>query len=145
SEIDFGSLRAIADLNIPALKYEAWTPLPHGLLLEEDRNIFSMIRAHDILVHHPYESFTGSVERFVRSAVEDPKVLAIKMTVYRVGDDSPFIPLLIRAAEAGKQVVVLVELKAYFDEERNIHWALALENAGVHVVYGIVGLKTHAK
>ena len=144
-EIDYTSLRMLADLNIPQLKYDSWAPTVPPLLQDDEANIFSIIRNGDLLVHHPYESFSSSVERFVRTAVEDKKVLAIKMTLYRTGDDSPFIPLLIRASEAGKQVICLVELKAYFDEERNILWAQALERAGVHVVYGIVGLKTHAK
>jgi polyphosphate kinase len=144
-ELDYTSLKTLADLNIPNLKFDSWVPTVPPLLQDEETNIFSIIRNGDLLVHHPYESFSGSVERFVRSAVEDKKVLAIKMTLYRTGDDSPFIPLLIRASEAGKQVICLVELKAYFDEERNIIWAQALERAGVHVVYGVVGLKTHAK
>ena len=114
-------------------------------LTDEQANIFSAIRPGDLLVHHPYESFNASVERFINAAADDPKVLAIKMTVYRTGDESPFIRTLIRAAEAGKQVVCLVELKARFDEERNILLAHALEEAGVHVVYGVVGLKTHTK
>lgn len=145
SELDYTSLRTIAELNLPHLKYEPWTPIVPPALQDEEANIFSVIRRGDILVHHPFENFAASVERFVRSAVNDKKVLAIKMTLYRTGDESPFIPLLIQAAEAGKQVVCLVELKAYFDEERNILWAQALEKAGVHVVYGIIGLKTHAK
>ena len=144
-ELDYTSLKTLADLNIPNLKYDSFLPTVPPLLQDEETNIFSIIRNGDLLVHHPYESFSGSVERFVRSAVEDKRVLAIKMTLYRTGDDSPFIPLLIRASEAGKQVICLVELKAYFDEERNIIWAQALERAGVHVVYGVVGLKTHAK
>jgi polyphosphate kinase len=144
-ELDYTSLRILADLNIPKLKYDSWIPAVPPLLQDEESNIFSIIRNGDLLVHHPYETFSGSVERFVKSAVEDKRVLAIKMTLYRTGDDSPFIPLLIRASEAGKQVICLVELKAYFDEERNIIWAQALERAGVHVVYGVVGLKTHAK
>jgi polyphosphate kinase len=145
SMLDYTELKPIADLSISSLKYEAWSPMPPPRLADEGENIFAAIREGDILVHHPFESFAGSVERFLKAAADDPKVLAIKMTLYRTGDDSPFIPWLIRAAEAGKQVVVLIELKARFDEERNIHWAQELENAGVHVVYGVVGLKTHSK
>jgi polyphosphate kinase len=113
--------------------------------VDPERDIFQAIKQHDILVHHPYESFHASVERLIRSAVNDPKVIAIKMTLYRVGGDSPLIPLLIRAADLGKHVVCLVELKARFDEERNILVAQRLEEAGIHVVYGVVGLKTHCK
>ncbi len=143
--LDYADLKPVADLAIPELKYEAWTPLVPPPLQDDQAGIFQAIKSADLLVHHPYESFGASVERFIKAAVDDPKVLAIKMTLYRTGDDSPFIPLLIRAAEKGKQVVVLIELKARFDEERNIHWAQELEDAGVHVVYGVVGLKTHAK
>lgn len=147
AELDYTDLKAIADLHPgrPGVHYEPWTPVPPPALADEDADIFNVIRSGDVLVHMPYESFNASVERFVRAAVADPKVLAIKMSLYRTGDDSPFIPLLIRAAEARKQVVCLVELKARFDEERNIAVATALEKVGVHVVYGIVGLKTHAK
>ena len=144
-ELDYGDLRPISDLSLPKLRFEPWTPVIPPALADDDADIFGIIRGGDLLVHHPYESFNASVERFIKAAAEDPKVLAIKMTVYRTGDDSPFIHTLIRAAEARKQVVCLVELKARFDEERNIVLAQALENAGVHVVYGIVGLKTHTK
>jgi len=144
-DFDYLSIREIADLNIARLKYEAWSPLTPPVLMDEDANILSLIRSGDILVHHPYESFSSSVERFLRAAVEDPKVLAIKMTLYRAGDKSSLVPLLIRAAELEKHVVCLIELKAHFDEARNIHLAQSLEDAGVHVMYGVLGLKTHAK
>lgn len=143
--LNYGELKPIVDLPLPSFKYEPWAPTVSPRLIDDGESIFSIIREGDLLVHHPYESFVSSVERFIKQAVDDPKVLAIKMTLYRTGDESPFIPLLVRAAERGKQVVVLIELKARFDEERNIHWAQELENAGVHVVYGVIGLKTHAK
>jgi polyphosphate kinase len=127
---------------------EPWTPVTHPAFAdgEHDRaDIMAAMRSSDVLVHHPYDSFAGSVERFVQQAVQDPNVLAIKMTVYRTSDDSALIPSLIEAAERGKQAVCLVELKARFDERRNIGWARALEEAGAHVVHGLPGLKTHAK
>ena len=145
SAMEFATLKEVAEVGIQHLKFESWTPVTPPQLVDEDANIFSAIRAGDILVHHPYESFTGSVERFLRAAVEDPKVLSIKMTLYRAGDNSSLIPLLIKAAENDKQVVCLIEVKASFDEARNIRHAQLLENAGVHVMYGVVGLKTHAK
>jgi len=145
AELDYDDLRVIADLNIPRLRYEPWVPTVPPRLADEDTDIFAIIRAGDLLVHHPYESFTASVERFINTAAADPKVLAIKMTLYRTTEASPFVSSLVRAAEAGKQVVVLIELKARFDEERNIGIAGALEKAGAHVLYGIVGLKTHSK
>lgn len=143
--LEYFALQAIPELNRPDLKFPTWVPSVPTLFADQDANVFDIIRAGDVLVHHPYESFSGSVERFIRAAVDDPKVIAIKMTLYRTGEDSPFIPLLIRAAEAGKQVACLVELKARMDEEKNIQVAQALEKAGVHVVYGILGLKTHCK
>lgn len=142
--IDFGLLKPIVDLDLPHLKFKPWSPVIPKIFAE-NTSIFQVIRQGDLLVHHPYESFSGTVEKFVASAAEDPHVLAIKMTLYRTGDNSPFIRSLIRAAEKGKQVVALVELKARFDEQRNIVWAQKLEDAGVHVVYGILGLKTHTK
>ncbi|UYL09793.1 polyphosphate kinase 1 [Bdellovibrio sp. SKB1291214] len=144
-ELDYADLGMIADLPLPKLKFEPYIPVVSPAFAEEGTGLFSAIRANDQLIHNPFESFSASVEKFIRVASEDPKVLAIKMTLYRTGDNSPFIRSLIRAAGQGKQVVCLVELKARFDEERNIYWANELENAGVHVVYGVVGLKTHAK
>ncbi len=138
-------LEAVASLDIPSLKFKAWPSVSHPALIDEETNIFSLIRRQDILVHHPYESFKTSVERFIATAAKDPQVVAIKMTLYRTLENSPIVQALIQAAERGKQVVCLIELQARFDEERNIFLAQALERAGVHVVYGIVGLKTHAK
>lgn len=148
-DFDFSDLQmlvqTIADeISQDGTKYPVWSPVVPALL-QEQQSIFSILDKQDILLHHPFESFSASIEHFIAAASEDPKVLAIKMTLYRTGDNSPFIKSLIRAAENGKQVVCLIELKARFDEERNIYWAQELENAGVHVVYGLVGLKTHAK
>ncbi len=143
--LEYTSLKSIVELNRPDLKYEPWIPVSPPALNDPERDIFQAIKQHDILVHHPYESFNGSVERFIRASVNDPKVIAIKMTLYRTGADSPLIPLLIKAAEMGKHVVCLVELKARFDEEKNIVVAQKLEDAGIHVVYGVIGLKTHCK
>lgn len=142
--IDFSILKHIVDLDRPDLKFKPWSPIiPKAFF--ENHNIFNLIRQGDVLLHHPYESFSGTVEKFISNAAEDPNVLTIKMTLYRTGDNSPFIRSLIKAAEKGKQVVCLVELKARFDEQRNIVWAQKLEDAGVHVVYGVLGLKTHTK
>ncbi len=148
--LDLNDLWQIAKLpGFADLRYEPWSPVTQPRLQTGDEDqpvdIFGEMRRDDILVHHPYDSFATSVEAFVEQAVEDPDVLAIKQTVYRTSDDSPLVPALIRATERGKQAVCLVELKARFDERANIQWARALEEAGVHVVYGHPALKTHAK
>ena len=145
AELDYCGLQPIIDLPLAHLKFEPWTPVAPPILAGEDTDIFNVIRAGDMLVHHPYESFSASVERLIHVAADDPKVLAIKITLYRIGESRPLMDSLMRAAELGKQVICLVELKARFDEQRNIYWAQQLEKAGVHVVYGLVGLKTHTK
>jgi polyphosphate kinase len=145
AELDFTDLFPIAGLNRPELKDRLWQPLVPAALADEDADLFAIIRSADFLVHHPYESFDATVARFIQRAAEDPKVLAVKMTVYRVGADTAFLDALISAAESGKQVACLVEVTARFDEQVNLHMAQALEKAGVHVVYGVLGLKTHCK
>jgi polyphosphate kinase len=146
--LDLGGLWAVHELDRPELKDEGWTPITQPRLARADegsQDVFAAMREGDLLVHHPYDSFTTSVEAFIKQAASDARVLAIKLTLYRTSGDSPIVKALIRAAERGKQVVALVELKARFDEQANIAWARALEEAGVHVVYGLVGLKTHSK
>ena len=146
--LDLGGLAMLESLDRPALKAEPWTQVTAPALAslgDASPDIFPLLRRDDVIVHHPYESFVTSVESFVRAAAADPQVLAIKQTLYRTSVDSPIVKALGRAAQAGKQVVALVELKARFDEEANINWARTLERAGAHVVYGVVGLKTHAK
>ena len=144
-EVDYSSLFAIAGLPIPALRDPAWKPLPPPALPHGRADIFAVIRANDLLVHHPYDSFDASVEHFIQAAADDPHTVAIKMTVYRIGDDTPFVRSLIQAAEAGKQVACVIELQARFDEARNLHWAAELQRAGAHISFGVRGLKTHAK
>ncbi len=148
--LDLTACSKLADQNLPNLKFENWSPvipkpLYHEGETEDEQSIFDIIRKGDLLVHHPYESFSASVRRLIEEAADDPNVLAIKQTLYRTSDDSPIVKALIRAADKGKQVAVLVEVKARFDEASNIEWGKMLENAGVHVAYGLVGLKTHAK
>ena len=147
--LDLTALAELSSLDRPDLKLQSWSPVVPARLVppddDEPADVFAAVRTGDILVHHPYESFTASVERFIAQATADPEVLTIKQTLYRTSGDSPIVQSLIRAAESGKQVVVLVEIKARFDEEANIVWARKLEQAGAHVVYGLVGLKTHSK
>ncbi len=146
--LDLTGLFQFHGLDRPDLKDEAWPPVtapPFQEALDGERSMFAVLRDRDVLVHHPYESFADSVEQFIEAAADDPRVLTIKMTLYRAGANSPILGALMRAAERGVQVVALVELKARFDEQANIAWARALERAGVHVMFGQVGLKTHAK
>lgn len=147
--LDLTGLNVIHDLDRPNLKYEKFVPVtPRGFAEYESavpQDVFASIARQDILVQHPYDAFSTSVQQFIQQAAKDPKVLAIKQTLYRTSGDSPIVDALIQAANAGKQVLAVVEIKARFDEQNNIEWARKLEKAGVHVVYGIVGLKTHCK
>jgi polyphosphate kinase len=147
--LDLTGLHSIADLPRDDLKYAGFLPSTHPSLAEVESaspvDIFDSVARHDVLLHHPYDSFATSVQRFLEQAAADPHVLAIKQTLYRTSGDSPIIEALIDAAQAGKQVLVIVEIKARFDEQANIRWARKLEHAGCHVVYGLVGLKTHCK
>jgi polyphosphate kinase len=145
--LDLSALHQVYDVDRPELKEKPFVPLTNPRFAEGEtpRSVFATMRDGDVLVHHPYESFATSTLRFIEQAAADPRVLAIKQTLYRTSGDSPIVDALIDAAEAGKQVVALVEIKARFDEQANIKWARALERAGCHVVYGFVGLKTHCK
>jgi polyphosphate kinase len=147
--LDLRGLHDIADLPREDLKYPAFVPITHGNLSDVESSspvdVFEAARRHDVLLHHPYDSFATSVQRFLEQAAADPHVLAIKQTLYRTSGDSPIIDALVDAAESGKQVLALIEIKARFDESANIRWARKLEHAGCHVVYGQVGLKTHCK
>ncbi|NND75928.1 MAG: polyphosphate kinase 1 [Ilumatobacter sp.] len=148
SPLDLSCLFQLMSLDRPDLKDEAWTPVIPGRIAaaeEGDRPIFDVVRHRALMVHHPYESFSSSIEEFISQAADDPRVQSIKMTLYRAGGDSAIIRSLMRAADSGIQVAVLVEIKARFDEATNVQWAKQLERAGVHVVYGMVGLKTHSK
>jgi polyphosphate kinase len=144
-EVDYSSLFELLALPIPSLKDHPWTPLWPAALPQGEGGIFTAMRSADLLVHHPYESFDASVEHFISAAADDAQTVSIKMTAYRIGDDTPFVKSLIRAAERGKQVACVMEIKARFDEERNLHWAAELERAGAHVTFGVSGLKTHGK
>jgi polyphosphate kinase len=150
--LDLTALERLVDLDRPDLKPETFVPVTHPRLRAAEpsaaggtADVFGALRAGDVLVHHPYQSFATSVQALVEQAAADPAVLAIKQTLYRTSGDSPIVDALIDAADAGKQVLVVVEIKARFDEQANIRWARALEQAGCHVVYGLVGLKTHSK
>jgi polyphosphate kinase len=146
--LDLAGVWPIADLDRDGLRYPWFVPATHPALRSADgspTDVFAAMRSKDILLHHPYDSFTTSVQRFIEQAATDPGVQAIKMTLYRTSGESPIVDTLIDAARAGKQVLVVVEIKARFDEQANIRWARKLEQAGCHVVYGLVGLKTHCK
>jgi len=146
-EVDYTTLFEIAGLPVPDLRDPAWTPLaPAAFEVGAGFATFAAaLQSGDVLVHHPYESFDAGVEHFISAAADDPETVSIKMTAYRIGDDTPFVQSLVRAAEHGKQVACVMEIKARFDEERNLHWAAELERVGAHVTFGVRGLKTHAK
>ena len=147
--LDLGGLHAVADLDRAELKYQAFLPKTHPHLAEVETakpaDMFAALKQRDVLLHHPYDSFATSVQRFIEQAADDPQVLAIKQTLYRTSGDSPIVDALIEASQAGKQVLAVVEIKARFDEQANIAWARRLEQHGCHVVYGLMGLKTHCK
>lgn len=143
--MDYTALFQVASLGMPDHRFPTWTPVAPPRLADEDADIFAVIRRGDVLVHHPYDSFQASTERFIRAAARDKDTLAIKQTIYRTSADSPFVPELARAAENGKSVACLVEVRARFDEMNNVERAKELEKHGVHVAYGVVGLKTHTK
>jgi polyphosphate kinase len=144
-ELDYTTLFELVALPLPTLRDPDWTPLWPVSLPAGEGAIFAAMQTADLLVHHPYESFDASVEHFISAAADDPQTVSVKMTAYRIGDDTPFVKSLIRAAERGKQVACVMEIKARFDEERNLHWAAELERAGAHVTFGVTGLKTHGK
>jgi polyphosphate kinase len=144
--LDFGDLDALVDLDRPKLKLEPWTPRPHPRLGESGRDdFFAEVRRREVLVHHPYHSFEGTVQAFLTAAARDPDVLAVKVAIYRTAPDSEVVEALLEAARNGKQVAVMVELRARFDEANNLRWVRRLEEEGVHVAYGDIGLKTHSK
>ena len=147
--LDLTGLNQIADIDLPELRFPPFRnqvpPDLRDIASDSSEEFFDAIRRREVILHHPYESFTASVVRFLESAATDPQVLAIKQTLYRTSGDSPIVQALIEAAEAGKQVLAVIEIRARFDELANVRWARKLEDAGVHVVYGLIGLKTHAK
>jgi polyphosphate kinase len=145
AEVDYSGLLGVVAQNRPELHDPPWQSVAPVTLGGEEEDLFALLRKGDVLVHHPYESFDASVARFIRAAADDPKVQALKMTVYRIGSDTPFIDDLIRAAESGKQVACLVEITARFEEQQNLLWAEKLDRVGVHVIYGVMGFKTHSK
>src|SRR6185503_16159663 len=141
--LDLGDLMQLSAIDLPALHDPPFVSSTPPELRDDSKTIFDVLRERDLLVHHPFDSFTASVERFLEDAATDPDVLAIKLTLYRTSGDLAIASTLIQAAQRGKQVAVLVELKARFDEANNIAWARRLEDAGVHVAYGSANLKTH--